>query len=121
MTEFSSTSVLNIGNTEQIDDTSNPNIYRAGVTNHSTSDVGQITESDDETRETHPINNFEQNGGTEPQHSDEIVRILHGDELNIPDHPDSPIDIHASSSNSKFVFYTIIIRAYERERERGGG
>ena len=65
MTEFSSKSDVNIGNTEQIDD--NTNISRAGVTNPSTSDVEQIIESGDDTRETHQINNWEQNGGIELQ------------------------------------------------------
>jgi hypothetical protein len=66
MTDFSSTSDVNIGNTEQIDD--NPSIARAVVTNPSTSDVEQIIGSDDDTRETHQINNWEQNGGNELQH-----------------------------------------------------
>lgn len=106
MTDFSSTSDVNIGNTEQIND--NPSISRADVTNPSTSDVGQIIGSDDDTRETHQINNWEQNGGNELQHlevEDNIVRIVRGNgELSIPDVPESPIDIH-TSSNSKFVLY----------------
>ena len=101
MTDFSSTSDVNIGNTEQIND--NPSISRADVTNPSTSDVGQIIGSDDDTRETHQINNWEQNGDNELQDFAD-VRIVHSDgERNIQDVHDSPIDIHASS-NSKFVF-----------------
>ena len=49
---------------------------------------------------------------------DDFVRIVHGDAVrSIQDVPDSPIDLHASS-NSKFVFYTIIIRVYERGLSR---
>ena len=107
MTDFSPTSDVKIGNTEQIDDN-----------NTSTSDGGQIIESDDDTRET----SLEQNGDIELlQHLavvDDFVRIVRGDAVrSIQDVPDSPIDLHASS-NSKFVFYTIIIRVYERGLSR---
>lgn len=96
MNDFPSTSDVNIGNTEQFEDT--PNI-----------DIGQIIESGDDTRETHQINNWEQNEDIELQHSaitndHAIVRIVHDDgERNIQEVPDLPIDLH-TSSNSKFVF-----------------
>jgi hypothetical protein len=103
MTDFSSTNDVNIGNTEQIDD--NPNISRADVTNHSTSDVGQIIESGDNTSDTHQINNLEQNGDIELQHLEVEDKIVRGDEEpSTPDVPDSPVDIH-TYSNGKFVLY----------------